>query len=84
MGQNQSSLLQNASEHVVSDLPQHPPLEAIQRPLVNTSAAAFYLVTREQTLRLWACRGTGPIRPVRIGGRLRWRTADIKKLIGIA
>lgn len=84
MAQNQSSSLQNASERIVSDSPQHPPLEAIQRPLVDTNAAAFYLVTREQTLRLWACRGTGPIRPVRIGGRLRWRTADIKKLIGIA
>ena len=82
MEQNQTSLLQNGSEHVVRDTPLHPPLESVQRPLLDTNAAAFYLVTREQTMRVWACRGKGPIQPVRIGSRLRWRTSDIKRLIG--
>ena len=63
---------------------QHPPLEEIQQPLLDTKAAAYYLMAQEQTMRSWAARGTGPLKPVRIGGRLRWRTSDVKKLVGIA
>jgi hypothetical protein len=63
---------------------QHPPLEEIQQPLLDTRAAAYYLKAQEQTMRAWAARGTGPLKPVRIGGRLRWRTFEVKKLIGIA
>ena len=29
------------------------------------------------------CRGLGPIQPVRIGGRLLWRTTDLRKSLGI-
>lgn len=63
---------------------QHPPLEEIQKPLIDTRAAAYYLMAQEQTMRSWAARGVGPIRPVKIGGRLRWRTSEVKKLVGIA
>jgi hypothetical protein len=63
---------------------QHPPLEAVQQPLLNTASAAYYLMAQAQTMRSWAARGTGPLKPVRIGGRLRWRTSDVKKLVGIA
>lgn len=34
-----------------------------------------------QTLRKWACLENGPIRPVRINGRLAWRVADLAKLL---
>lgn len=62
-----------------------PPLEQETRPTVPTGQAAHYLNRRPQTMRSWASRdGTGPLRPIRINGRLAWRTADIKKLLGVA
>ncbi len=61
----------------------HPPLETVNRPAVDTAAAAFYLNRRPQTLRTWACFENGPIRPLRINGRLAWRVADIKALVGV-
>lgn len=48
--------------------------------ILSTKAAAEALNRRPQTLRKWACLG-GPIRPVRINGRLAWRLADIRRLI---
>lgn len=61
-----------------------PPLAQINRPAVPTEQAAFYLLRRPQTLRLWACRENGPIRPVRINGRLAWSVAEIRSLLGVA
>lgn len=60
-----------------------PPLEAVTRPAVDTAAAAYYLNRKPQTLRMWACLENGPIRPVRVNGRLAWRVADIKAVIGV-
>ncbi len=34
-----------------------------------------------QTLRKWACLENGPIRPVRINGRLAWRVSDLQSLL---
>lgn len=48
------------------------PLDEVQRPTVETAAAAFYLNRRPQTLRDWACKQSGPIRPIRVHGRLAW------------
>lgn len=48
---------------------------------LTTVDAARELNRRPQTLRKWACEGTGPIRPVRIFGRLHWKTADIERLL---
>jgi hypothetical protein len=61
-----------------------PPLDAITRPRVDTPAAAYYLNRKEQTLRGWACSESGPIRPIRINGRLAWPVAEIKRLLGVA
>jgi hypothetical protein len=58
-----------------------PPLERETRPTVNTEQAAYYLNRKPQTLRAWACLENGPIRPVRINGRLAWAVADIKRLL---
>lgn len=47
---------------------------------MSTAQAAAALHRTVQTLRLWACRGNGPIRPVRIngyGGPLLWRESDV-------
>jgi len=61
-----------------------PPLELETRPTVNTAAAAFYLRKAEQTLRIYACRECGPLRPIRVGAHLHWRTDDIRKLLGVS
>ena len=60
-----------------------PALETVNRPAVDT-AAAYYLTRRPQTLRGWACHEDGPLRPVRIMGRLAWPVADIRRLLGVA
>lgn len=53
--------------------------------VIPTDVAAAALNRRPQTLRKWACLENGPIRPVRINGRLAWRVADIQALLnGVA
>jgi hypothetical protein len=64
--------------------PQFPPLELVNRPTIETGAAAYYLSRRPQTLRGWACLENGPIRPLRINGRLAWKVSDLKSLLGVA
>jgi len=63
---------------------QFPPLELETRPTVSTAACSFYLRKAEQTLRIYASRETGPLRPIRVGAHLHWKTADIRKLLGVA
>ncbi|NOU41529.1 MAG: DNA-binding protein [Methylotenera sp.] len=60
---------------------QFTPLAEVSNPTVPTDAAAYYLNRKSQTLRAWACLENGPIRPVRINGRLAWSVADIKRLL---
>ncbi len=62
---------------------QFPPLETIVRPTVPTEWAAHYLNFQSQTLRLWASRGTGPIRPIRINRRLAWPVSELKRVLGV-
>jgi hypothetical protein len=54
------------------------------RSALPTHEAAFHLNRSDQTLRLWACRENGPLRPVRINGRLAWRVADLKRILGVS
>lgn len=67
-----------------TDAPQFPPLELVTRPTVDTAAAAYYLNRRPQTMRIHACRETGEIRPLRINGRLHWKTDDLRRLLGLS
>ncbi|HDR9512054.1 TPA: helix-turn-helix domain-containing protein [Burkholderia cepacia] len=46
-----------------------------------TDEAAPVLHRKPQTLRKWACLENGPIRPVRINGRLAWRVSDLQALL---
>lgn len=62
---------------------QFTPLELETRPTVGTAACAFYLRKAPQTLRIYACRENGPLRPIRVGAHLHWRTADIRRLLGV-
>jgi len=55
------------------------------RTNLPTTEAAFHLNREQQTLRVWAMRdGVGPIRPLRINGRLAWPVADLKRILGVA
>lgn len=63
---------------------QMVPLAQEIRHALPTPEAAFHLSRTEQTLRLWACQDNGPIRPLRVHGRLLWRVAEIRRLLGIA
>lgn len=51
------------------------------RDMVSTSEAALCINRTPQTMRKWACLETGPIRPIRIHGRLAWRVADLARLL---
>lgn len=61
-----------------------PDLKDITRPMVDTAAAAYYLYRRPQTLRYWACTGTGPIQPKKVYGKNMWSVDEIKKILGVA
>lgn len=60
------------------------PLALETRTALPTAEAAQHLNRSPQTLRIWACRdGTGPLRPIRVNGRLAWKTADIRALLEV-
>lgn len=59
------------------------PIEQITLTAIPTEQAAFYLNRRPQTLRIWAMREKGLIRPIRINGRLAWPVKEIKKVLGV-
>lgn len=60
-----------------------PPIELEARSHVETACAAFHLMRKPQTMRAYACLESGPIRPIRINGRLAWAVADIKRLLNV-
>ncbi|PSJ18336.1 hypothetical protein [Nitrosomonas supralitoralis] len=60
-----------------------PPLDSNTQPTLPTDATAFYLNRKSQTLRSWASLENGPIRPIRINGRLAWPVREIKKVLGV-
>lgn len=64
--------------------PDLTPLEQEPRTHLPTKEAAHHLNRRPQTLLIWACKENGPLRPVRIGGRLAWPVAEIKRVLGVA
>lgn len=57
------------------------PLAQVSNPTVQTDAAAYYLNRKPQTMRQWACLENGPIRPIRINGRLAWPVDQIRSLL---
>lgn len=51
--------------------------------VVDTKEAAKILGMAPITLRTWASRDSGPIKPIRVGkNRLRWREDDLIELLG--
>jgi len=59
------------------------PLDKEARAAITTVEAARHLNRAPQTLRLWSCQDNGPLRPIRVHGRLMWPTAEIRRLLGV-
>jgi hypothetical protein len=59
------------------------PLSQEARTAVDTATAATHLGRQPQTLRGWASREDGPLRPIRINGRLAWPVAELRRLLGV-
>ncbi len=57
------------------------PLDQEVRATLPTAEAAAHLGRAPQTLRLWACKEDGPLRPVHVNGRLAWRVADLRRIL---
>lgn len=53
------------------------------RCLLTTTQAATALGYKPQTLRKWACHGTGPdgLNPVKIGRHLKWPLEQLANVI---
>jgi hypothetical protein len=57
-------------------------LQVLQIPrVITTEEAAKALNRKPQTLRKWACLENGPIRPIRVNGRLAWFVDEIAALL---
>lgn len=59
------------------------PLSQETRATLPTSEAARHLNRSPQTLRIWACTESGPLRPMRVHGRLGWPVAELRRLLGV-
>ncbi len=59
------------------------PLENETRANLPTPEAAYHLNRAQQTLRLWAMRENGPLRPIRVHGRLAWPVADLRRILQV-
>lgn len=59
------------------------PLHLETRTHVTTKVMCHHLGRKEQTARGWACHEDGPLRPIRVNGRLAWAVADVKRLLGV-
>lgn len=62
---------------------QLTPLAQEPRSALPTPEAAVHLNRAQQTLRLWAMREDGPVRPLRINGRLAWPVAELRRVLGV-
>lgn len=60
------------------------PLAADPRDAIPTAEAAAHLGRKPQTLRGWACAEDGPLRPVRVNGRLAWPVSELRRVLGVA
>ena len=59
------------------------PLDQETRAYVSTKVMCHHIGRKEQTARGWACHEDGPLRPIRVNGRLAWAVADIKRILGV-
>lgn len=69
---------------MVAKTVQLVPLDQEPRTALTTAEAAAHLNRAQQTLRLWAMREDGPLRPIRVNGRLAWPVSELRRLLGVA
>lgn len=81
MNQQQQGAAQREHEGHSSQWTSFTSLEFERRTHVDTACAAYHLGRKPQTLRVWASSETGPLRPVRVNGRLAWPVADIRQVL---
>lgn len=63
--------------------PDFVSLDQETRAAVDTATAAYHLNRQPQTLRAWACLENGPLRPLRVHGRLAWPVAELRRVLGV-
>jgi hypothetical protein len=74
-------LADSAALKVTARATHFPSLDTESRPFVNTAVAAHWLCRAPQSLRVWACYESGPIKPIRVNGRLAWSVEQIRTLL---
>lgn len=77
----------SSEARIASTAPTGPVVVSLDRETrsgLDTATAAYHLNRRPQTLRAWACLENGPLRPVRINGRLAWPVAELRRLMEVA
>lgn len=52
-------------------------------PTMTAAQLARVLGLSENSLYRHAKEGTYPVEPIRVGGRLMWRTADVARVLGL-
>jgi hypothetical protein len=62
---------------------QFTPLATETRTALPTTETAYHLNRVQQTMRKWAMRDDGPLRPIRINGRLAWPVSELRRVLGI-
>jgi len=75
--ENTAKILNSSNQQI------YPPLESVTRPVLDTATVAYYLNRKQQTLRRWATYQDGPLNPIRVGGRLAWKTSDLRRVLGV-
>jgi len=60
------------------------PLALETRAALPTKEAAHHLNRAPQTLRVWAMSESGPLRPLRVNGRLAWPVSELRRLLGVS
>ena len=73
-----------SAPHQSATSPARGSLASETRAAVDTATAAFHLNRQPQTLRAWACRESGPLRPIRVCGRLAWPVAELRRVLGLS
>ena len=81
---HQSAVVRHAETKPSAAPPTFVSLETETRTAVDTATAAHHLSRKPQTLRGWACREDGALRPTRIHGRLSWSVAELRRVLGVA
>ena len=72
------------NQHMATLISPHTtPLERETRANLPTHEAAYHLNRAQQTLRIWAMRENGPLRPIRVNGRLAWPVSELRRILQV-